>query len=151
MYKKIWFLLLASLLLLSGCGAPSEFAASQAEVTSVAIKDLTADPTAYTGRIAIKGVVQYVDEKQFVFRLIDEEEYKTCGLNPCGAAGIMTVYTPDSSKPAGKTPSDYSYDAKMPKVEDRVTVEGDVKKTDQGYFFEVDKVLKGSEPIIVKK
>ncbi|MFZ5988891.1 MAG: hypothetical protein ACOYWZ_17435 [Bacillota bacterium] len=145
MYKKLLAVILISLLVFSGCGPRNE------NIKSVGIKDLSSDPGAYTGKILIKGVVQAVDEKRFLFRLIDEEEYKSCGLNPCGTAGIITIYTPDSSKPAGKTPSDYTYDVKMPKVEDRVTVEGEVKKTDMGYAFEVEKVLKGSDALIVKK
>lgn len=145
MYKKLGVVLLISTLLLSGCSSKKE------NITPVGIKDLAADPGAYTGKISIEGVVQTVDDKKFLFRLIDEEEFKTCGLNPCGAAGIITIYTPDSTKPTGKTPSDYTYDVKMPKIKDRVTVDGKIKKMDKGYAFEVDKVIKGSDTIIIRK
>ena len=151
MYKKLWSVWLIFLLLLTGCVFQNGKAAEDVKITAVGINDLAADPTAYTGKIEIKGVVQAVDSRGFIFRLIDEEEFKTCGLNPCGAGAIITIYTPDSSKPAGKTPSDWVYKVKMPNVEDVVTVQGEIKKMDKGYVLEVDKVLKGSKTLIVKK
>lgn len=156
MYKKLWTIMLVFLLMLTGCvsqkgSAENVNAAEDVKLATVGINDLAADPTAYTGKIQIKGIVQSVDAKNFIFRLIDEEEFKTCGLDPCGAGAIITIYTPDSTRPKGKTPSNNVYDVKMPKVEDLVTVQGEIKRVNDGFLFEVDKVIKGSKTLIIKK
>ncbi len=151
MYKKLWVILLVCLLMFTGCASQKGSAAENAKLTTVGINALAADPAAYTGKFQIKGIVQYSDAKNFIFRLIDEEEFKTCGLDPCGAGAIITLYTPDSTLPQGKTPSSFVYDVKMPKVEDLVTVQGELVKLNEGYMFEVDKVIKGSKTLISKQ
>ncbi len=116
----------------------------------IKVNDLGADPAAYTGMISLKGIVQQVDEDRNFFNIIDEDEYDSCGLS-CGTAVIITVYVPGPTKPLGATPSEFTYEGSLPKVMDLVNVEGQIVKTGERYVFEVDRVLKGTKPIISKK
>jgi len=137
---KISFGLGLTLLLTLSLSACSIGSSSSKNLPVIKVNDLGADPTAYTGKIALKGIVQQ----------IDEDEFDTCGLS-CSTAVIITIYVPGPSQPLGETPSGYIYEGAMPQVMDLVSVEGQVVKTDQRYVFEVDRVLKGSRAIINKK
>jgi hypothetical protein len=145
--KKIFGLALVLLLSVSivSCGV-----GNSSNLPIIKVNDLGADPTAYTGKIALQGVVQQVDEERNFFNIIDEDEYATCGLG-CGTAVIITVYVPGQTKPLGETPSGYIYEGAMPNVMDVVNVEGQIVQKDQQYVFEVDRVVKGNKTIIDKK
>lgn len=145
--KKIFGLAFVVLLSLSvvSCGI-----GSSNNLTIIKVNDLGADPSAYTGKIALRGIVQQVDEDRNFFNIIDEDEYATCGLG-CGTAVIITIYVPDQTKPLGETPSGYIYEGAMPNVMDVVNVEGQIVQQDQQYVFEVDRVVRGNKAIISKK
>ncbi len=147
---KISFGLGLTLLLTLSLSACSIGSSSSKNLPVIKVNDLGADPTAYTGKIALKGIVQQIDEERNIFNIIDEDEFDTCGLS-CSTAVIITIYVPGPSQPLGETPSGYIYEGAMPQVMDLVSVEGQVVKTDQRYVFEVDRVLKGSRAIINKK
>ena len=151
--------LLFSIVVMASCSEPEALRPEIASPSSVSkienkniktinIMELESDPMAYTGIIAVKGVVQAVDKQRLLFRMIDEQEYKSCGLSPCSLAAIVTFYAPDKTRPLGSTPSDYIYEGKMPEVETIVTVEGEIKKVEDGFTFELQRVLQGSKVII---
>jgi hypothetical protein len=148
MKKRIVLSLLVMLtLLITACSSGS---GSTKNLPVLKVNDLGADPSAYTGKIALKGIVQEVDEDRNFFNIIDEDEYDSCGLS-CGTAVIITVYVPGPTKPLGATPSGYIYEGSMPQVMDLVNVEGQIVKTDERYVFEVDRVIRGPKTIISKK
>ncbi|OEF97086.1 hypothetical protein [Desulfuribacillus alkaliarsenatis] len=138
-------LVLSVALITSGCGGSAQ------TLNTIGVNALAADPSAFTGEIAVAGVVQFVDSENYILRIIDEEEYASCGLTPCGGAGIIPLYLPIDSKPFGETPSGYTYTGQLPQLEDFVTVIGSIEQADGSLIFEVDRILKGSNVLISKQ
>lgn len=136
-------LLFIATLVLGACG--------QKGGKAIGVNDLAADPGAYKGQINLVGVVLHQDPANRIIVLIDEGEYATCGLNPCGSAGQIPIYlpTPDS-KPLGDTPSNLTYKGNLPKVEATVFVLGAVTKGANGYMFEVQEIRQGSKVIVTR-
>lgn len=147
--KKTFALALALLLSVS-ISACSIGISSTKNLPVIKVNDLGADPSAYSGKIVLKGIVQQIDEERNFFNMIDEDEYATCGTG-CSTAVVITVYVPGESKPLGATPSGYLYKGTMPKMMDLVSVEGQIVKSGERYVFEVDRVLKGSKTIISRE
>lgn len=137
----IFTLLSVIAIFFTGCGSE--------ERSSIGINALAADPTAFKGEICVKGVVQQVDKENFSLVLIDEEEYKNCGIFPCAGAGMLPLYLPGATKPMGPTPTDYTYKGELPKLEETITAIGTIKAMQDGLlFFEVEQVLKGTKVLV---
>ena len=134
--------LLAVPALAAGCsGTASEPA------KTIGVNAIAADPGAYTGEIAVKGIVQSVDPGSSTITVIDETEYATCGLTPCNSAGIIPLFMPTSGEPS---PSGDLYSGELPKLEDAVVVVGEIKTTEQGVYFDVARVERDSRTLIQK-
>ena len=141
---KLWMVvLLISMGLLSGCG--------EEKVVSIGVNALVADPIAYQGQINVVGIVQNQDIANRTIVIIDEAEYETCGLNPCGSAGKIPIYLPTADeKPYGETPSKITYEGDLPKVEEKITLTGAVTQGPSGYVFEATEIRQGSKVILKK-
>jgi hypothetical protein len=127
---------LVAVIALTGCG--------KSDVQALAVNAVAADPQAYSGEIAIKGVVQRVDATTSSFSIIDETEYQTCGLTPCNTAGTIPLAVPTSQAAQGGS----SYSGTLPALEDVVVVFGEVKSGAQGLYFDVARVERDSRVII---
>ncbi len=134
--------LLFILALVAGCSGGSVDAANV-----IGVKALAADPQAYTGQIAVKGVVQNIDTGSSVVSIIDETEFASCGLTPCSSAGIIPLVLPTSGKAA---PSGAFYKGDLPQLEDVIVVIGEIKSSPQGAYFDVVRVERGSDTLIEK-
>ena len=152
MNKSLSFAMASTLIVVVGIiGMNAVYSFKKDNIPLIKIQDLNADPGAYTGIVSIRGVVIYADEQQYIFRMISEEEYLTCGLQAsCNPLGTIAIYTPGEIKHFGNTPSDFTYNVKMPSVTDLVTVYGEIKKNGDQYAFEVEKVTKGSVDLITR-
>lgn len=141
MLRKCYYLLIVPLLflLIAGC-------AEKQEIKTIGVNALATDPTSFKGQIAVAAVVQKVDQGNSSISIIDEQEYATCGLNPCNAAGIIPLYLPTS----GKTASGVTYTGNLPKLEDKVTVIGEVKTNRNNMYFDVDRIVQGATILIQK-
>jgi len=142
MNRKIWILGLTLLFVLSGC------ASREVPESTIGVKNFIENPDTLEGKIAVEGIVQEVIEASFVFIITDEEDYSPSGLDPTTTASFITIYIPDSTRPIGKTPSNYTYKAEFPESGDRVIVEGELKQRSENNFLEVDRVWRDSEVII---
>lgn len=129
-------------LVLAGCSS------TPATPDALAVNALTADPTAYTGTIAVRGVVQNIDPGSSTVTIIDETEYETCGLTPCGSAGLLPVAVPTMGQPS---PGGSLYDGTLPALEDRVVVVGEVKSGPAGLYFDVERVERGGSTLLARK
>lgn len=118
------------------------------EADALGVNAVTTDPASYTGSIAIKGVVQDVNTADSSIVLIDQTEYETCGLTPCGSAGLLPLFLPSTgtSAPGGAT-----YEGELPVLEDKVVVVGEIKSSTQGYYFDVERVERAGQTLIAKK
>ncbi len=131
-----------SLSVLAGCagGASADDA--------IGVNALTADPQAFSGEIAVVGVVQDVSADSSAITLIDLTEYETCGLTPCGGAGILPLFLPTSGTPA---PSGALYEGSLPALEDQVVVTGTIRSAESGLYFDVERVDRGSATLMTKQ
>lgn len=131
----------AAAALLAGCS-------SQPGEAAVGVNAVAADPGAYTGEITMKGVVQLVDAEKGFINIIDLTEYETCGLTPCGSAGIIPLFMPTSGEPS---PAGSVYKGSLPALEEEVLVTGEIKDAaDGGVIFDVTRVQRGSTTVIEK-
>ncbi len=126
---------------IAGCGAQS------GPASSLAVNAVMADPAAYSGQIAIEGVVQDVDPASGSLAVIDTTEYATCGLTPCNTAGILRLAVPTS----GQAPNGATYTGTMPALEDVVVVVGEFKTAEQGLYLDVARIEKGGSPLLTKR
>lgn len=133
---------LATTALIAGCGAGS------GTTSGLAVNAVMADPTAYSGQVTIKGVVQNVDPGTGSIAVIDEGEYATCGLTPCNAAGILRLTVPTSGQAAV---DGSSYEGTLPALEDVVVVVGEFKTAEQGLYLDVARIEKGGSPLLTKR
>lgn len=133
--------LVAAVALLGGCS-------SQSAADAVGVNAVAADPGAYTGEITMKGVVQLVDAEKSFINVIDVTEYETCGLTPCGSAGIIPLFMPTSGEPS---PAGSVYKGSLPALEEEVLVTGEIKDAADGsLIFDVTRVQRGSTTVIEK-
>ncbi len=123
---------LVTVLALAGC--------SSTAVDPVGVNAVMTDPGAYTGQIAITGVVQQVDKPSATITMIDKTEYETCGLTPCGSAGLLPIYLPAAQ-----------YDGSLPALKDQVVVIGEIKTTPQGAYFDVERLERNGSVLVSKK
>lgn len=130
------------LVLATGCGSQTD--ASDA----LSVNAIASDPTAFTGTIAVAGVVQNVDATTSSITLIDQTEYETCGITPCGSAGLIPLHLPVSGQPS---PSGALYGGELPALEEKVIVVGEIKNSEQGLYFDVHRVERGGKTLIAKK
>jgi hypothetical protein len=135
--------LLALAVIATGCTG-----GEAAPTATIGVNALTADPTAYAGEIAVKGIVQNVDPQGSTMSIIDEDEYATCGLTPCNSAGILPLMVPSSGEPSL---GGALYEGEMPALEDPVIVVGKVAQSQQGLYFDVTRVMRGQTTIIEKR
>jgi hypothetical protein len=134
--------LVAFALLAAGCSG------QQADASSIGVNAVAADPMAYSGEITMKGIVQMVDAENSYINVIDETEYETCGLTPCGSAGIIPLFLPVDGDP---TAAGSLYDGQLPALEDAVLITGQVKDTGDGLMFDVTRIDRGSQTVIQKR
>lgn len=127
--------------LVAGCG-------STPTPDALEVNAVMADPMAYTGTIAVRGIVQNIDPGASAVTLIDETEYETCGLSPCGSAGLLSLTVPFSGTPS---PGGSLYDGALPTLEDRVVVVGEIKSGGQGLYFDVERIERGSSTLLARK
>jgi len=102
----------------------------------VNVDDVAADPGAYSGIIAVSGVVSYVKSDNQVFGIIDTREYELCGVVTC-AANQIPISVPLSI-----------FSGELPEVEDEVLVYGKVVNSSDGYVLDVLRVERGSKIIL---
>ena len=112
------------------------------------VNAVTADPMAYTGTIAVRGIVQKIDPGSSAVTIIDETEYETCGLSPCGSAGLLPLTVPLAGAPS---PGGSLYEGALPVLEDRVVVVGEIKTGEQGLYFDVERIERGSSTLLARK
>jgi len=134
--------LLLTLAVIAGCTSGVDPA------DALGVDAVAADPGAFTGRIAILGVVQNVNEAQSLVTIIDEAEYAACGLSPCGSAGIIPLHLPTSGESG---PGGTLYEGSLPALEDLVVVVGEIKSSADGIYFDVERVERGGAPLIEKR
>lgn len=127
--------------LVAGCGSAST-------PDALGVNAVTADLTAYTGTIAVRGIVQKIDPGTSAVTIIDETEYETCGLSPCGSAGLLPLTVPLTGAPS---PGGSLYDGVLPVLEDSVVVVGEIKTGAQGMYFDVERIERGSSTLLARK
>ena len=132
--------MMVALALLAGC--------SGATPEAIGVNAVMADPAAYTGQIAIKGVVQNVDAPGSSIMVIDETEYATCGLTPCNSASILPLSLPFGEAAAAGTPV---YEGTLPALEYVVVVVGEIKSTENGKYFDVERVERNGSVLVTKR
>jgi hypothetical protein len=128
-----------SIALLSGC--------SGSGANALGVNAIMTDPTAFTGKIEVKGVVQNLDPASSTISIIDEAEYASCGLTPCSSAGIMPLFVPLSAEAAS---GGAAYSGSWPALEDVVVVVGEIKSSQTGLYFDVERVERAGSPLLKK-
>ena len=128
-----------SIAFLTGC--------SGSAADAVGVNAIMTDPTAFTGDIAVKGVVQNLDPTSSTISIIDEVEYASCGLTPCGSAGIMPLFVPLSAEAAS---GGATYSGSWPELEDVVVVVGEIKSSQTGMYFDVKRVERAGSSLLKK-
>ena len=93
-------------------------APASSRVTTV--NELTSDPSAYLGQVAVVGVVAVVKAGQG-FTIVDKREYADCGLS--------CVNEPSTRK------IPIRWDGVPPKLEQTVRITGVLEKSDRGLVF----------------
>lgn len=131
--------MLLALMLLAGCASGGS--------QTLAVNAVMADPAAYSGQIAVRGVVQKVDTKNSSVTLIDETEYATCGLTPCNSAGLLLLPLPIG---AGAPSGGPAYQGELPALEDVVVVTGEIKSGANGKYFDVERVERNGSVLVSK-
>ena len=106
------------------------------QTTIVNVDDFAADPGAYSGVIAISGVVSYIKPENAVFGIIDTREYELCGVVTC-AANEIPISVPSSR-----------FSGELPEVEDEVLVYGKIVNSADGYVLDALRVERGSKVIM---
>ncbi|MDZ4178874.1 MAG: hypothetical protein U1E29_06545 [Coriobacteriia bacterium] len=137
--------LVTVLALSAGCSGGANAGAA---ANALAVNDIASDPNAFTGTIAVKGVVQNVDAINSSIAIIDETEYATCGLTVCNSAGIIPLFLPTAGEPS---PGGALYSGSLPELEDVVVVVGEIKSAPDGLFFDVERVERSGASLIAKK
>ncbi|MDZ4169684.1 MAG: hypothetical protein U1E26_08525 [Coriobacteriia bacterium] len=132
--------MLLAVALLAGCSSDTPEA--------IGVNAVMADPAAYTGQIAIRGVVQNVDANASSIAVIDETEYATCGLTPCNSASLLPIVLPiGTAAVAGAS----VYEGALPALEDVVVVVGEIKSTDSGKYFDVERIERNGSVLVSKR
>ncbi len=123
------FLLTVACVLPAGCLTNSkQTSAKESTPIILEVDDIAADPSAYSGAIAVRGIVSFADLANSTFGIIDVREYKLCGVVTCAANEIPI------SVPLTK------YSGELPGVEDEVLVYGETFSSGGSYSIEVSKV-----------
>ena len=91
------------------------------------VNGLAAKPDAHLGRVSLVGVVASINKGKG-FLLIDDAEYKACGLSCLTEAGTKKVPVRWTGLP--------------PKVEGTVRIDGTLTKAAKGFTLAADKVDK---------
>ena len=94
------------------------------------VNDLTADPSAYLGQVAVVGVVAAVEAGQG-FTIVDKGEYAACGLS--------CFSEPDTRKIPVR------WDGVPPKLEQTVRITGVLEKSDRGLVFSAKNVAEAAK------
>jgi len=128
-----------SLVLLAGCSGSGE---------TLNVNAVMTDPTAFTGTLHVKGVVQNLDPSTSTISIIDEAEYASCGLTPCSSAGIMPIFVPTSAAAASSGPV---YAGSWPALEEVVVVVGEIKSSPTGLYFDVERVERKGSALLTKQ
>ena len=82
------------------------------------VDNVVVDPSAYSGKIVLKGAVSFVYPEEKSFSVIDVKEFASCGVVTC-AINHLTV----------------SYSKQLPKVKDIVEITGELIKDDGKYIL----------------
>ncbi len=115
---------------------------------TIGVNALTADPLAFTGEVAVEGVVIEADPATGSLVLIDVTEYETCGLTPCASAGMLSLHVPAGGEP---TISGALYEGTLPSLEDVVVAVGEVRSGPGGVYFDVERLFSGSQSVMTKR
>jgi hypothetical protein len=113
-----------------------EFIRDESRQTVVGVDDAFADPQAYSGIIAVKGVVSFVYPSNSSFVIIDVKEYELCGVVTC-AINEMLI----------SVPSDL-YSGELPEVTDTVLVHGEIVYPDEDFSLSATKVTRNGKTIL---
>lgn len=87
------------------------------------VDDLAADPSAYIGKITVRGAVSFVYPSWNSFVIIDTKEYDKCGVVTCAINHLVV-----------------SYSKQLPKMKDRVEILGELIKSNGSYVLKADDV-----------
>lgn len=79
------------------------------------VHDVVADPSGYTGEIAVRGGVMSVDAEKHLFNIIDYREYRGCRTVECAVKWLSVAFASD-----------------LPEKWDVVEVAGAIEKSDLG-------------------
>ncbi|HFQ81910.1 MAG TPA: hypothetical protein ENK33_11140 [Desulfobacterales bacterium] len=75
----------------------AEGTASQLSQTAahkiISVKELAANPAAFSGNIILRGVVAGVNKSQKIFGIIDLSEFKSCGTLLCARYTLPVKYS----------------------------------------------------------
>jgi hypothetical protein len=140
MYKIITaFLLLLTVQLLFSGGCQTDSGQFNGEGnTSVVLNvdDVAADPAAYSGVIAVKGIVSLVNRFDNTFDIIDVREFELCGIVTCATNQLLVSVPPDG------------YSGELPVVEDEVVAYGKIVNNGDGYSIEVLEVKRDNKVLL---
>ena len=94
------------------------------------VNELTSDPSAYLGQVAVVGVVAVVKAGQG-FTIVDKREYADCGLS--------CINEPNTRK------IPIRWDGVPPKLEQTVRITGVLEKSDRGLVFSAKNVVEAAK------
>ena len=97
-----------------------------APAKALTVNELAAKAADHLGHVSVVGVVATVDKKGFI--LIDQKEFKDCGLTCLGEAGTKKISV--------------QWTGDAPQVKRTVRVEGELLKAEKGFTFTAKKVGK---------
>ena len=94
------------------------------------VNELTSDPSAYLGQVAVVGVVAVVKAGQG-FTIVDKREYADCGLSCVNEPGTRKI--------------PIRWDGVPPKLEQTVRITGVLEKSDRGLVFSAKNVAEAAK------
>jgi hypothetical protein len=143
--------LLLAVVSLSGCrdDAPSAAADSQhvalrvaqldPDIPSVNVDRLLRNPNDHTGTMAVEGVVVQCFEERGAFVVVDEEEFRTCGLEACTDAAMPVRFARDQ------------FEGSPPQPGQRVTLVGRFEPLERGFQFDLYEVHRDGAVILAQR
>ena len=133
--------LLGTIMVIGGCKAGNQ-QENNTETPSITVNvdDFAADRQAYSGYIAMNGIVSSVNNQQSSFVIIDKREYIECGGDLTCADNYLTILVPTDK-----------FSGLLPEIEDEVLVYINVGSASSNGTPEIQMVERNSEIILRRK